>query len=239
MARDVGSLPDLAKSNQSLIIQLNKMPRPASISPDHVLTAIRQACQRDGRPPTIRELQKVFGFRSPRAISYHLERLEADGRISRQGNSRNIRLLDPAPAEGIPWFETIPAGLADPTTHDAPSGYLDVAPSCFGVQPGARLFAVRVRGDSMNGAGILEGDWAFFEVRPPRSGDIVAALIDGGTTLKRLVQEGGRVLLRAANPAYPDLVPETHLEIQGVLVGISRTIPPARAATLPASAESH
>ncbi|MFQ3671804.1 MAG: transcriptional repressor LexA [Verrucomicrobiia bacterium] len=215
------------------------MPRRSLISPDTLLNLIRSCLATEGRPPTIRELQSRLGFRSPRAISYHLEKLEAEGRIVRRGKSRNIQLLDPAPPHGIPCFETIPAGLADPATHDRPSGYLPLEPTCFHLPPSTRLFAVRVRGDSMMGEGILDGDWAFFEHRPPRTGDIVAALIDGGTTLKRLVQEGGRVLLRAANPAYPDIVPETQLEIQGVLVGISRTIPSAAHARPPASATPH
>ncbi|GAB4245802.1 MAG: transcriptional repressor LexA [Candidatus Methylacidiphilales bacterium] len=204
-----------------------------------ILETIRQAIAEDGRPPTIRELQQRLGYRSPRAVSYHLERLEAEGRIVRRGNSRNIQVIDPEVPEGIPCFETIPAGRIDPTSPDAPSGHLPILPEMFGLEADARLFAVRVRGDSMVGEGILDGDWAIFEIRPPRSGDIVAAWMDGGATLKRLVQEQGRVLLRAANPKYPDLVPETELEIQGVLVGITRTIPSPGRATPPVSVATH
>lgn len=218
---------------------MNNMPARKSSAPERLLAAIRSALAKEGRPPTIRELQQQLGYRSPRAVSYHLEKLEADGKIVRRGNSRNIQLLEEGPPEGIPWFETIPAGLTDPTTHEAPAGHLPFDAACFGLGRNARLFAVRVRGDSMIGDGILDGDWAIFDSRPPRAGDIVAALIDGGTTLKRLVQEGGRILLRAANPAYPDLVPETQLEIQGVLVGINRTIPSRNHAVPPVSAGSH
>lgn len=214
------------------------MARRAPLT-ERILLAIRQATTEEGRPPTIRELQRRLGYRSPRAVSYHLEKLEAEGRIVRRGNSRNIQLTDPIPPQGIPYFETIPAGRIDPTSPDSPSGHLPILPEMFGLEADARLFAVRVRGDSMVGEGILDGDWAFFEIRPPRSGDIVAAWIDGGATLKRLVQEQGRVLLRAANPKYPDLVPETELEIQGVLVGVTRTIPSPGRAKLPVSATTH
>lgn len=221
------------------IIHLNNMTNRAVAAAERILETIRKAISEDGRPPTIRELQHRLGYRSPRAVSYHLERLEAEGRIVRRGNSRNIQVIGPEVPEGIPCFETIPAGRIDPTSPDTPSGYLPIHPETFGLRKEARLFAVRVRGDSMIGEGILDGDWAIFEIRPPRSGEIVAAWMDGGATLKRLVQEKGRILLRAANPKYPDLVPETELEIQGVLVGISRAIPPPGSATLPASATTH
>jgi repressor LexA len=61
-----------------------------------------------------------------------------------------------------------------------------------------------------------------FESREPRPGEIVAALIDGATTLKRFDRVEGRAILRAENPAYPDLIPAEQLEAQGVLVGLLR-----------------
>jgi repressor LexA len=69
---------------------------------------------------------------------------------------------------------------------------------------------------------VLDGDCAVFEVREPLPGQIVAALIDGETTLKRYVQEKGQPFLRAENPRYPDLIPVSELVIQGVLVHLQR-----------------
>jgi 3'-5' exoribonuclease len=85
-------------------------------------------------------------------------------------------------------------------------------------------FLLRVRGDSMIGAAILDGD--LVHVRPQqqaRPGEIVVALVDHESTLKRLVRENGRLLLRAENTAYPDIVPQADLCIQGKVIGVIRT----------------
>jgi repressor LexA len=84
-------------------------------------------------------------------------------------------------------------------------------------------FALRVRGDSMIGAHILDGDIVILEDRKEvQNGDIVAALIDGETSLKRYVVDHGRPYLKAENPRYPDLVPARELKIQGVMVSLLR-----------------
>jgi repressor LexA len=72
-------------------------------------------------------------------------------------------------------------------------------------------------------AHIVDGDLVILESREPRNKDIVAALIDGETTLKRYVEENRRTFLRAENPRYPDLIPAAELIIQGVMVGLMRT----------------
>ena len=85
-------------------------------------------------------------------------------------------------------------------------------------------FALRVRGDSMQGARIFDGDLAIVEPRAPKPGDIVVAVIDGETTLKRLVKQKEKYFLRAENPKYPELVPTDELKVQGVVVGVYRPI---------------
>jgi repressor LexA len=94
--------------------------------------------------------------------------------------------------------------------------------SSLGIRPGVRSFALRVRGDSMIDAHIVDGDTAILEVREPKHGDIVAALIDGETTLKRYRVEQGVPSLRAENERYPDLIPARELVVQGVLIGLLR-----------------
>ena len=71
-------------------------------------------------------------------------------------------------------------------------------------------------------AHICNGDTVILEFREPRKGDIVAALIDGETTLKRYLVAKGRPFLRAENPNYPDLIPAQELIIQGVLIALLR-----------------
>ena len=75
----------------------------------------------------------------------------------------------------------------------------------------------------MVGAGILNGDVVVLESREAKEGDIVAALIDGESTLKRLVREGTQFFLKAENPEYPDLHPIEALQSQGVAVSVLRT----------------
>ena len=89
---------------------------------------------------------------------------------------------------------------------------------------GARVFALKVRGESMTGAGILSGDVVVLEFREPRNGEVVAALIDGETTLKRYVVQCGKPFLKAENPRFPNLIPAQELVIQGVQVGLLRLV---------------
>jgi repressor LexA len=97
---------------------------------------------------------------------------------------------------------------------------LDV--SLLGLPVGARVFALRVRGASMKGAGINDGDVVFLVDRPVRHRDIVAALIDGESTLKRYIAQSKGAVLRAENSDFVDLHPARELTIQGVMVGLFR-----------------
>ena len=90
------------------------------------------------------------------------------------------------------------------------------------VERGARTFALKVRGDSMVGAHILDGDIVILEFREPRKNDIVAALIDGETTLKRFITRRGKPYLKAENPRFPSLEPAHELVIQGVMIALLR-----------------
>lgn len=127
----------------------------------------------------------------------------------------------------IPIFGQIAAGLSAPTEGatetDIPDGCVSIDLRSVGVPNRARTFALRVRGDSMTDAHIVDGDLVILEAREPRRGEIVAALIDGETTLKRFVHdEQGRPLLKAENPRYPNLRPSRELSIQGVMIAMVR-----------------
>ena len=85
-------------------------------------------------------------------------------------------------------------------------------------KPTPRTFALEVRGDSMTGKHILDGDLVVLEHGAnPKPGDVVAALIDGESTLKTFLLRGTKPFLKAENPKYPDLIPAQELVIQGVL----------------------
>ena len=191
-----------------------------------VLSFIEQYQSDNQRPPTIREIQDHCGFKSPRAVSYILEKLEEAKLIIRKAHSRGVQLtksrLNTAGIQ-LPFFASIPAGLPDQFDGSEAPDTLRFLPTTLGISNPNRAFAVRVRGDSMIDAGIFSGDIVVLEQKEPKPNDIVAALIDGESTLKRFVSDKGRVYLKAENPAYPDLYPAEELDIQGVVVSTLRT----------------
>ncbi len=191
-----------------------------------VLGFIEQYQEENQRPPTIREIQDFCGFKSPRAVSYILEKLEEARLIIRQAHSRGVQLTKPRTSGfgvQLPLFASIPAGSPDEFDGSEAPETLRFIPTTLGISNPSRAFAVRVRGDSMIDAGIFSGDIVVLEKKEPHNGDIVAALIDGENTLKRLINENGRVYLKAENRDYPDLEPVEKLELQGVVVSILRT----------------
>ena len=145
--------------------------------------------------------------------------------ISR-AHSRGVQLTKPSassPGVQLPLFASIPAGLPDQFDASEAPETLRFIPTTLGITNPGKAFAVRVRGDSMIDAGIFSGDIVVLEQKEARPGDIVAALIDGENTLKRLIKEHGRVYLKAENENYPNLDPVEKLDIQGVVVSVLRT----------------
>jgi repressor LexA len=191
-----------------------------------LLDFLKRYQRQQGVMPSTRAIQKHFGFASQTAAMGHLRALERKGVIRRlPGKARAVvfpkDLLARSLMMDVPVFGLIPAGLAadNPQLADR---HISVDLRMLGLSSNAKPYALRVRGDSMIGAHICDGDYAVLEQREPRARDIVAALIDGESTLKRFVMERGRPCLRAENPRYPDLIPLRELSIQGVMVGLVR-----------------
>src|SRR3954470_11507851 len=192
-----------------------------------VLDFVQAHHRQHGVSPSIREIQAHFGLASPFGVQRHVDALTEKGALRRlDGKARGL-LPQSHPRRGalaeIPLYGTIPAGFAVETEQQEPDSYISVDTVSLGVRPNTKLFALRVRGDSMINASILDGDTVFLTPREPRQQDIVAALIDGESTLKRFLVQRGRAFLRAENPRYPDLIPATELVIQGVMIGLLRT----------------
>jgi len=202
-----------------------------------ILEFVRQQTEK-GVSPTVREIARHFGFASTNAVHSHLQLLEKKGELRREaGRTRNIVLNRPKSPEPsalrdslqsftsriveVPLLGMIPAGLPD--SMDLSSDrYVAVDSAMIPLPPADRTFALEVRGDSMIEAGILDRDIVILEVTPPRHRDIVAALIDGDTTLKRYLLQAEGPFLRAENPEYPDLIPAQELIIQGVFRALIR-----------------
>lgn len=182
--------------------------------------------QQHGCSPSIPEIQKEFGIRSPNGVAGHLRALETKGIIQRAARgSRQIDLADRAETASIPLISEVPAG--SPQEYHSPQAERTIAidRATLGFEPPPGCFALRVRGESMIQAGILPGDCVVVDPSAtPRNNQIVVALIDGESTLKRLIQVNGRWFLKAENPAYRDLYPRSDLEIQGVVRTLVRQL---------------
>jgi len=182
-----------------------------------------------GRPvPTLREIAARFGFKGHRAAACHLDALKRKGLIeSEPGKARSLRVISPlaklrSRIADVPLFGAIPAGPPEVREPDA-AGCVSVDVDSLGFKPTRNTFALRVTGDSMIGRHILDGDVVVLEHGPdPRNGQIVAALVDGESTLKTFIVKGSKPYLKAENPKYPVLIPAQELMIQGVFKALIR-----------------
>lgn len=195
-----------------------------------ILDFIQDEQRASGLTPSTREIQEHFGFASQTSVMQYLATLERKGFLQRHArkaralvtSGTRMRVVD------IPIYGQIPAGMSTLAEENI-EGHVALDSDSINASRAARTFALRVRGDSMIGAHILDGDIVILEDRQTaRSGEIVAALIDGETTLKRYVTERGRPFLKAENPSYPNLVPARELRIQGVMISLVRKQSTAR-----------
>lgn len=207
----------------------NTVQKPMHLELTHrqqeILDYLRKSQRQTGIMPSTREIQHYFGFASQTAAMSHLRALERKGVIQRlPGKARAVIFpdeLDRGEIIDIPIFGNIAAGMAQEVEQEK-QGCISIDITALGIPRNAKTFALKVRGDSMIDAHICSGDTVILEFREPRKGDIVAALIDGETTLKRYLVEKGRPFLRAENEDYPDLIPAQELIIQGVMIALLR-----------------
>jgi repressor LexA len=191
---------------------------------EQVLDFVRNYQGAQGVPPSTREIARRFESSQPTALK-HLQSLARKGAVDKLADGKwGLKVSE---VQGhlfdAPVYGAIPAGLPAMQEQD-PEATVAIDPAVFGLKRGGphQFWFLRVIGDSMIGAKIFDGDLVALVRREPHPGDIIAALVDETTTtLKRLVREKGRMLLRAENPRYPDIEPQ-RLESQGVVVGLIR-----------------
>ncbi|MGA8146390.1 MAG: S24 family peptidase [Gallionellaceae bacterium] len=168
--------------------------------------------------PSYSSLCEVFGIASKSWVKAVLDRLGKAGFIERTPDGMWIptRQFFARPLAD----SAVPAGM--PITVGATQGEYYVIDDMLIDNP-SKTTLIPVKGDSMIGAGIHDGDVAVVERRNLADvGDIVVAIVDNEFTLKKLDKERGKFVLLAANPAYPVIRPKGSLEIYGVLVGLIR-----------------
>jgi repressor LexA len=190
----------------------------------NILDFIQREQREKGITPSTREIQRHFGFASQTSVMQYIAALERKGFLDRHARKARA-LITPAMKiriTDVPIYGQIPAGMSA-LTEQTIEGHVSLDTRSANVSKNRGTFALRVRGDSMVGAHIIDGDIVILEDhKEVHNGDIVAALIDGETTLKRYVVEHGRPYLKAENPRYPNLIPARELKIQGVVVSLVR-----------------
>lgn len=168
-----------------------------------VLEYILRTLERRGYPPSVREICDDLGFSSTRGALRHLESLERKGFISRFAGARAIQVRDTlrGSVAYLPLVGEVPAGPLRYASEEVEE-WIPV-PGRWG---GEGRFLLRVRGDSMVGDGILDGDLVVVDPRARgEDGEVVVALVDGEATVKRLRRRGREVELQASNPRYPPI----------------------------------
>ena len=190
----------------------------------NVLDFIQSEQREKAITPSTREIQKHFRFASQTSVMQYIAALERKGFLDRHARKARalITPMQKVRIRDVPIYGEIPAGMST-LTEQTIEGHVSLDARSANVSKNGRTFALRVRGDSMIGAHIVDGDIVILEDRKDvQNGDIVAALIDDETTLKRYVVEHGRPYLKAENPRYPNLSPARELKIQGVMVSLVR-----------------
>ncbi|MDH6709992.1 repressor LexA [Kitasatospora sp. MAA19] len=199
-----------------------------------VIEVIRDSVQRRGYPPSMREIGQAVGLSSTSSVAHQLMALERKGFLRRDPHRprayevRGVEVARPNTAETagrpstsyVPLVGRIAAGgpiLAEQTVED-------VFPLPRQLVGEGELFALTVRGDSMIEAAICDGDWVTVRRQPvAENGDIVAAMIDGEATVKRLKREDGRIWLMPHNPAYEPINGD-NATILGKVVAVLRRL---------------
>ena len=189
------------------------MPRTSNKA-QLIMDYVNQFIQENGYSPSVREIGAAVGLRSTASVSYHLQALQEKGLIQAPGAKGRKRALVTGARPGqIPVIGVVTAGLPILAVENQEGTIPWSEAGCF---------ALRVRGDSMINAGILEGDKVI--VRPQSSADngqIVVARIDDEATVKRLLRRNGQVWLMPENDNYSP-IDGTHAEIIGVVKGVVR-----------------
>jgi repressor LexA len=202
-----------------------------------ILDYLREFVDEHGYPPTVREIGEAVGLRSPSTVHAHLAQLERAGLLRRDPTKpRALELTDrrrdavaaaeaPADVHRLPLVGEIAAGgplLADENVED----YVAVPEP---LAKGGEEFLLRVKGDSMVNAGILEGDYVVVQRRQDaRNGEIVVALAGEDesadeATVKRFFREDGRVRLQPENDALEPIY-AAHVQVLGKVIGVFRQV---------------
>ena len=197
-------------------------PTPPGETRNRVYRYVRRRIL-EGSPPTVREVQEAFGFKAVQSAREHLEALVRHGRLRKEPGrrARSYRLpfgVSTTPLM-VPLLGQVQAGEFT-TAEQNPEGYVMVQTRSSSEE----LFALKVRGESMSGAGIFPQDVVIVRKQPrAQNGEIVVALVGDEATVKRLKIQEDIVELHPENPDFPIIAPDPReVRILGKVIQIRR-----------------
>ena len=195
--------------------------KPLSARQEQILKFIKDYTREMGYPPAVREICEGVGLSSPASVHAQLNTLQKRGYLNRAGSkTRSLTLpseASPSSTRNIPILGRVAAGIPILATEDI-EGYV---PFDAGSSP-KELFALRVKGDSMINAGILDGDTVVVRQQSDaRHGQIVVAMIEDEATVKTYSRQNGHVWLLPENEAY-EPIDGTYAQILGRVAAVVR-----------------
>lgn len=168
-----------------------------------VLNFLKEYISEKGYPPTVREVAQSLGVKWTKGVEKHFQALEKKGYIKRSSGARTLEIEGFSRGRSVPVIGTIAAGkpiLAEENIERTLTLDKDLA-------PWKDTYLLKVEGDSMKEAGILDGDYVLVRPQPTaEKGEIVATLIQDDATVKYFSSEGNRIVLRSANPDFEDII---------------------------------
>jgi len=181
-----------------------------------VLELIYESLESSGFPPTIADLKRELGVSSNQSVLNFLDALEKKECIKRKGgHARGIRILPFGykEIEKEPLIRVVGKSAAGPYVESYADAFTDWVPMTKGILENEKIamsrddvFIIQIQGDSMINAGIDDGDMLLIKKSGEfKSGDIVVAISDDGTTVKRFIADGGKRYLKPENPNYENI----------------------------------
>ena len=182
-----------------------------------ILSFIEEYTVENGYPPSVREICAAVGLKSPSTVHSHIRILQEEGYLNKgEKSSRSLSLKNKPAFQSVPILGTVTAGLPILAQQEV-EGYVPYMGGSSG-----EMFALRVRGDSMVNAGILDGDMIFVRsCSTAENGEIVVALVDNSATVKRFYKEKDHIRLQPENDSMEPILVDSCV-ILGKVFGVFR-----------------
>ena len=199
---------------------------PISKKQKEILEYIKKEILKRGFPPAVREICEAVQLKSTSSVHAHLEALEKNGYIRRDATKpRAIEIIDDnfnlvrREVVNVPLIGTVAAGQPILAVENI-EGYFPIPAE---IMPNAQSFMLKVKGESMVNAGILDGDQVLVKQQPTASnGDIVVALVDDSATVKTFYKENGYYRLQPENDSMDPIIIHGDIQILGKVFGVFR-----------------